>query len=471
MLFPSIVFLFCFFPIMLGIYFVGCNLFVPSKYRITAKNITLLIGSVIFYAYGEGKLVLLLLLSILLNWLFALLIDCNLYHNKALAKLFLIADLLVNIGIFFIFKYLDFFITNINRAIKTNLTTTGLTIPLGISFFTFQALSYVIDVYKRKIPVQKNPLKLGLYISLFPQLIAGPIVRYETIEHEINERKESLSDFSDGVWRFVIGLSKKVLLADALVIIYNRAILSMSAGTLLISQAWLGAFCYTLHIYFDFSGYSDMAIGLGKMFGFHFNENFNYPYISGSITQFWRRWHISLSSWFRDYVYIPLGGSRCSAFRYIINVFVVWTLTGLWHGAAWNFVLWGMLQFVMLLIEKYIIKPESRKVIVASLYRIITLIVILLSWTLFGAASVSDAAMYIKCMFGMTGAGFGLSLATSVISNNIVVLILGTICATPLLRKVSKNGLVQTVLTPLLFLICIIYIIRGGFSPFIYFNF
>src|SRR5574344_348019 len=336
MLFFSISFLYYFLPILLIIYFS-----VPSKY----KNIILLVFSLIFYFYGEPKYIILLLTTCVCNYIFGLLIDK--YRNKS--KMILIFSLIFNIGLLLFFKYTDFFIENVNGLFSSNIPLLRLALPLGISFFTFQVLSYVIDVYNKIVEVSKNFINFATYVCLFPQLVAGPIVRYSTINEELKSRVHSYDNFSSGVKKFIVGLSKKVLIAN---VIGELAKSLVSITTRTVFSFWIEAISFTLQIYFDFSGYSDMAIGLGKMFGFNFLENFNYPLIASSITDFWRRWHISLSSWLRDYVYIPLGGNRVSKLKWIRNIFIVWFLTGFWHGAAWNFIIWGLYFAVFLLLEK-----------------------------------------------------------------------------------------------------------------------
>ena len=312
------------------------------------KNLVLLAFSILFYAWGEPAFVLVMLLSIFINYLLGRLIDKYRNHDKAL----LWTSVLFNLGILFIFKYLCFTLQNISWLISKDFSSIKIALPIGISFFTFQAMSYVIDVYKKKVQVQKSLFNLGLYIALFPQLIAGPIVRYETIEKKIENRDENYDDFAEGTVRFIQGLAKKVIIANNVALVSDAAF-ETPINELSTAFAWLGAIAYSLQLYFDFSGYSDMAIGLGKMFGFHFLENFNYPYMASSITDFWRRWHISLSSWFRDYVYFPLGGSRVdSKARHIFNLFIVWLLTGIWHGANWTFIVWGLFYFILLVIEK-----------------------------------------------------------------------------------------------------------------------
>ena len=339
MLFSSLVFLIVFLPIVLFGYYV---LF--RKWR-PAQNIFLLLASLVFYAWGEPKFVFVMIASILFNWLMGLLADRH-RARKKLAGLWIVLDVAGNLGLLFVFKYLMFALNNVNTLFGTALPVPQIALPIGISFFTFQAMSYVIDVYRGDGQVQKNPLYVGLYISLFPQLIAGPIVRYQTVADEIQNRKETWADFADGVQRFLIGFLKKVLLANTMAIIADGVFDSQKPVCAAASA--LGLIAYTLQIYYDFGGYSDMGIGLGRMFGFHFLENFDYPYISTSITEFWRRWHISLGTWFRDYVYIPLGGSRVKKPRLVLNLFVVWMLTGIWHGANWTFVAWGFLYFVLL---------------------------------------------------------------------------------------------------------------------------
>ena len=334
MLFTSISFLYYFLPLVLIIYFI-----VPKKF----KNLVLLIFSLLFYFYGEPKYILLMLFEILVSFIGAILIDK--YKDKSI----LILTLFIHIILLIIFKYTDFFITNINNIFNTNFKLLNIALPIGISFYTFQIISYLIDVYKGKVKVQKNIIKLATYVSLFPQLIAGPIVRYEVIANELDNRKHSFEDFAIGVRRFTIGLAKKVLIANILGELCTKFNLVEERSIILY---WLFAISYMLQIYFDFSAYSDMAIGLGRIFGIHFPENFNYPYISKSITEFWRRWHISLSTWFRDYIYIPLGGNRVSKIKFLRNILIVWLLTGLWHGASWNFIIWGLSFGILLIIEK-----------------------------------------------------------------------------------------------------------------------
>ena len=379
MLFSSSVFLFLFLPVVLLVYYL------PLRRWRQGQNVFLLLASLGFYAWGEPWFVLVMLGSILANYGFGLWVDaCKRAGRTCVPPL--VAALTVNLGILFVFKYLTFTMGILNR-LGAAFVIPGIELPIGISFFTFQALSYVLDVHRDRGEVQRSPLKVGLYISFFPQLIAGPIVKYETVAQQIDHRKETWTDFSAGCSRFIVGLGKKVLLSNQLAVVADRAF-GLGDG-LSASFAWLGALCYTLQIYYDFSGYSDMAIGLGKMFGFHFLENFNYPYISRSITEFWRRWHISLSTWFRDYVYFPLGGSRVdSRAKHIRNLFVVWLLTGIWHGANWTFLAWGLFYFVLLVLEKYGHLGRGWPVWAKWLF---TFLMVNFAWVLFRADSLAAA--------------------------------------------------------------------------------
>ena len=453
MLFTSLFFLFLFLPLVLIVYYSLC------KFR-KAQNVFLFFASMFFYAWGEPRFALILLMSIILNWLTALLID----KFRKRKKSFLTISLVFNLGLLFIFKYLDFSIIQFNSVFKTNIGLRGIILPIGISFFTFQALSYVIDVYNGET-CQKNPLNVGLYISFFPQLIAGPIVRYGTIADQIINRKESLEKFSSGSIRFMQGFSKKVLLANTMAIIADKAF-TLDSAELSISFAWLGAFAYMMQIYFDFSGYSDMAIGLGKMFGFEFEENFNHPYVSVSITEFWRRWHISLSSWFKDYVYIPLGGNKCSKRRSMFNLLIVWALTGIWHGANWTFILWGLLYFLVLVFEKNtgITKFNEQHKIIGHLY---SLLIICLLWVLFRAESISAAKNYVISMFSGT---FFSGMTYIYIRENIFFILAAFLFSTSLGGRLKRNHATD-ILVFFVFIISIIYVINGTYNPFIYFNF
>lgn len=470
MLFPSVIFLFCFLPFMLLLYFGVCQ-YMPQQYRMLSKNTILFIGSLVFYGYGEGWLTLLLLFSIFFNWLIGLAI--HRYHdNQNLKKLFLTLCVLVNIGVFFVFKYFDFIAGIINSVLKTNIPFLHLALPIGISFFTFQALSYVIDVYRGKAEVQKNPFYVGLYIALFPQLIAGPIVRYETVEKQIKYRTETKAGFSQGIARFITGLGKKVLIADTMAIFVDRIAYRIDMNQpVSVLMGWVAAFSYLFQIFFDFSSYSDMAIGLGKMFGFEFLENFNYPLTAVSVTDFWRRWHISLTSWFRDYIYIPLGGNRKGKPRMLLNMFIVWLLTGLWHGAAWTFIFWGMFNFGLQLIERIIGlgKKWQLPVLLGHIYAVLA--GTLGFGVLFRASCMSSAIRHFKILIGIGSAGLVDSVSAFYIKNNWMFFVAAIIFSTAIGKKLAKNAVVYQLLLGALFLMSIIYILKQVYSPFIYFNF
>lgn len=471
MVFSSLLFAFYFLPLVLALYYIS-----KEKYR----NYILLVASLGFYAYGEPKFVFVMVGSIALNYLLALFIDK--YRDKALAHALMVLDVVLNIGILFIYKYLDFAITITNRVAGSNIQLRGIVLPIGISFFTFQALSYVIDVYKGTVKVQKNPLYVALYISFFPQLIAGPIVRYSTIEDQILNRKCSVESFADGARRFMIGFGKKVILANNLSEVASASF-GMDATVANPAFLWLGAICFSLQIFFDFSGYSDMAIGLGKMFGFQFLENFNYPYISRSVTEFWRRWHISLSSWFRDYVYIPLGGSRVPFVRHIFNMLAVWLLTGIWHGANYTFIAWGLGYFVLLVIEKYLIKPDKRQFVgFRVLWQVVTLVCVNFGWVIFNSPTLKSGMRYCLAMVGYYGTKFAID---DTIIYNLreygAFLVLGVLFSTPIAKVIgekldkSRFGAIAGVIAPLgcgfIFLWAVSFLILGAHNPFIYFNF
>ena len=472
MVFSSLEFLLLFLPVTTALYYV-----IPKRFRM-ARNILLAVLSLLFYAWGEPYFVLVMMGSIVVNYLLALFISSEKIKCK---KLLIILTVFVNVGLLFVFKYLNFAADTVNSIAGGELLhIKKIALPIGISFFTFQAMSYCIDVYRGKGMAQKNPLNVALYISFFPQLIAGPIVRYETIAEQINGRKETFYDFCTGAKRFCIGFIKKVLIANNVALIADRA---FGMSELPVSLAWLGAICYSLQILFDFSGYSDMAIGLGSMFGFHFNENFDYPYTSKSITEFWRRWHISLGTWFRDYVYIPLGGSKVKVSRHIFNLFIVWLLTGLWHGADWSFVVWGLTYFVLLVLEKYLIHPERFKnVFAATLYRIFTLLCVMLGWVVFRAENIASGLTYIGSMFGISASGAGFDVTLSYVAQNSVWLVFAVIACMPVFRTIrkrleSKNFLLiaydtaELVCTAVLFITAFSFVVIGANNPFIYFNF
>ncbi len=471
MLFSSTVFLFFFLPFNLFVYYA-----IFRKNRIY-QNRFLFFSSLLFYAWGEPFFVFLMLTSILLNWKLALYIDSALEANqKQSARHYLLFSLILNFSLLFTFKYLSFFISIISSVTHIPLPNPSISLPIGISFFTFQAVSYVIDVYCRQGIVQKELINVGLYISFFPQLIAGPIVRYQSISDQIQNRHESFSDFSSGTVRFIIGLSKKTLLANTIALVADKAF-SM-AGSLSVIMAWLGAIAYTFQIYFDFSAYSDMAIGLGRMFGFHFVENFNHPYVSKSISEFWRRWHISLGSWFRDYVYFPLGGSRVkSRYRLVFNLFVVWSLTGLWHGANWTFIVWGLFYFSLIAIEKLFNfeKVLNRLPVINHVY---TLFFVIIGWVLFRSDSLSIALQYIGNMFGSSGLLID-RFAIFYFKENLLYFLCAFLASIPLKSVLSYNYSKAEDISQiscvfflfLLFCLSVVYIVKGTYNPFIYFNF
>ncbi len=464
MLFSSSVFLFIFLPIVLMVYY-G----LLRKWR-GGQNIWLLLASLFFYAWGEPWFVLVMIGSILANWGFALWVDGRKKKEKPV-KGIIALTVTANLAILFIFKYLMFTLGIVNSLTGGGITIPAITLPIGISFFTFQAMSYVFDVSRGQGEVQKNPLNVGLYISFFPQLIAGPIVRYETVAHEIKHRKESFDDLSAGVCRFIVGLGKKVLLSNQLALCADAA---FGAEAPSIAMAWLGAIAYSLQIYYDFSGYSDMAIGLGRMFGFHFLENFDYPYISKSVSEFWRRWHISLGSYFRDYVYFPLGGSRVkSKTRLVFNLFVVWSLTGLWHGAAWTFILWGLYYFVLITLEK-LTNWNQKLQKLPFLSHLITLLLVVVGWVLFRATDACAALNYLGSMVGLGGPIWD-NTAVLWLHESAWCLILGLLFACPIAKKMSdKNGILAflyPVVLILIFILSVSYLLKGGYNPFIYFNF
>lgn len=477
MLFPSVEFIFAFFPIVLTVYFI------LLRRNVLLKNIWLFAASLFFYAFGEGSFILLMLGEILLDYLLALFLNRS--QKRWARRTLLSIAIISNIGILGIFKYASFVCADILHLPPDAVgIAADIHLPLGISFFTFQALSYVLDVYMGKVDATGSFLNVGLYVSFFPQLVAGPIVRFTDIADAINNRKESIDGFSSGVVIFLIGLSKKVLIAN------NMALVADAAWKLIIgdrleasvAMAWLGAISYTLQIYFDFSGYSDMAIGLGKIFGFDFPENFKHPYIATSLTEFWRRWHISLSSWFRDYVYIPLGGSRRGEARTYINLMIVWLLTGIWHGANYTFVVWGLLYGILLMIEKVICAHKAirkQSLIQKIAGHFYTMIVVTLAWVIFRSDSINDALIYILGMFGRGSGKLVDRVFVAYLKQNICFYIPAIIGCMPILESLEikfgeKNPIYNvafgaTVLAG--FVISVSYIINNGYNPFIYFNF
>lgn len=460
MVFSSIIFLFYFLPIVLALYYL-----VPNK----LKNLILLISSFIFYFYGEPKYVLLMVFSIISTYICGIFVDK--YRGTKKSKIFLILEIIISIGLLIYFKYANFIIKNINLWLSQKIDLINVLLPIGISFYTFQMISYVVDVYKGEVKVQKNILKLATYVSLFPQLIAGPIVRYSTIEKQLENREYSINKFALGVRRFIIGLGKKVMIANVIGVLVNNFLISDDKSVLFY---WLYAIGVMLQIYFDFSGYSDMAIGLGKMFGFEFLENFNYPYIATSITDFWRRWHISLSTWFRDYVYIPLGGNRVSKIKWLRNIMIVWLLTGLWHGAEWNFIIWGIFFGILLIIEKTFLLKRAEKI--PKIFKIAyTLFFVMISFIIFNGNEIIEN---IKGLFGIGNIPIISKESIYYLKSYLVVILIGIIGATPIIKNIVKKDKIKKIINGLepiyLFSILLLstsYIIDGSFNPFLYFRF
>lgn len=398
--------------------------------------------------------------------------------NRKKSKKYFIFTLLVNVGVLVFFKYIGFIIENINSIFSTNISFENLALPVGISFYTFQVLSYIVDVYLGKVKVQRNLISFGAYVTMFPQLVAGPIVQYETIEEQLNYREESLEKFGQGVERFIQGLGKKVLLANNIGMIWT-AISAMDLGSMSVLTSWIGIISYTFQIYFDFSGYSDMAIGLGKMLGFDFIENFNYPYISKSVTEFWRRWHISLGSWFREYIYIPLGGNRVTLGKQIRNIFAVWFLTGLWHGASWNFIVWGLYYGVILLLEKIVFKKLLEKT-PNFIKHIYTMILVMIGWVFFASTNLGYAVEYIKIMFGLGNNVLIDNVGIYYLYTNIVMFVILSICSTPIIKNKldrmvikSKTSYINPTLIVymLILFLATAYLVNETYNPFLYFRF
>ena len=465
MVFSSTIFLCIFLPLVLLGYYI-C----PKK----GRNLFLLIASLVFYAWGEPKYVFLMIFSIIANYVFGLLMEK--YRQSRRLKLMLVLSVVIDVGLLCVFKYTDFIISNINAAFGANFDLLKLALPIGISFYTFQAMSYTIDVYRGDVKVQRNIIDFGMYITMFPQLIAGPIVRYADVEEQLHERRVTAQDFSEGAMRFVVGLGKKVLLANQIGALWSEIYALGGSSSAL--MAWLGAIAFTFQIYFDFSGYSDMAIGLGRMFGFKFPENFRYPYQSVSITDFWRRWHITLSTWFREYLYIPLGGNRRGFARQALNLLIVWTLTGFSHGAGWNFILWGLYYFAILFIEKlFLLKALDRAPKI--LRHIYSLLLIALGWVIFACDDIAVLLPFIGSMFGANGALGGLDIYW--LTTKAVLLVICCIASTELPKKlmISLSGrlgekqafVLKSVLALLLLGLSMVFLIGDSYNPFLYFRF
>lgn len=462
MVFTSISFIYYFLPLLLICYFA-----VPKKFR----NIILLMFSVLFYFYGEPKYILLMLIEVLISYVVGLLID------KYKSKNILIIGIFIHVLLFGIFKYFNFVIINVNNLFHSNLNLLNVVLPIGISFYTFQIISYEIDVYNKKVNVQNNILKYFLYVFLFPQLIAGPIVRYQDVNNEIDNRNVTFEMFANGLRRFIIGLSKKVIIANNLGELCN---IYLNLGDKSVLFTWIFAISYMLQIYFDFSGYSDIAIGLGKMLGFNFPENFNYPYMAKSITDFWRRWHMTLSSWFRDYVYIPLGGNKKGVLKQIRNILIVWSLTGLWHGASWNFIVWGLYFGILLILEKFILKKYFSNVpkFIKGIY---TLFLVMISFVIFQGDNLSNDFNIIKGLFGLNGELFINNVTLYYLKGYVLFIVLGVISSTNYVKnlviKISngKGKKIINILEPIYLLILLIivtmYLIDSSYNPFLYFRF
>lgn len=466
MVFSSTIFLCVYLPLVLLGYYI-C----PKK----GRNLFLLIVSLVFYAWGEPKYVFLMIFSILVNYIFGRLMDKNRGRQKRM-KLMLVLSVVIDLGLLSVFKYTDFVITNVNAIFGSSFDLLKIALPIGISFYTFQAMSYTIDVYRNDVRVQKNLIDFGMYITMFPQLIAGPIVRYADVQDQLADRSVTTADFSEGVMRFVVGLGKKVLLANQMGAVWSE--IYALGGDVSALMAWTGAIAYTFQIYFDFSGYSDMAIGLGRMFGFKFPENFRYPYQSVSITDFWRRWHITLSTWFKEYLYIPLGGNRCGLARQALNLLIVWSLTGFWHGAGWNFVMWGLYYFVILFIEKLFLLKALDKL--PKLFRhVYALLLIVIGWVIFASDDVSVLLPYLGSMFGANGAVGGMDVYT--LFTKAVLLIICCVASTELPKRLflSATGAmnekaaftIKSVMTIALLALSMILLIGDSYNPFLYFRF
>ncbi len=466
MVFSSTIFLCVYLPLVLLGYYI-C----PKK----GRNLFLLIVSLVFYAWGEPKYVFLMIFSILVNYVFGLLMDKHRANKKRL-KLMLVLSVVIDLGLLSVFKYTDFIITNINAIFNTGFDLLNIALPIGISFYTFQAMSYTIDVYRDDVRVQRNLIDFGMYITMFPQLIAGPIVRYADVQDQLAERSVTTADFSEGVMRFVVGLGKKVLLANQMGAVWTD--IYALGGDVSALMAWTGAVAFTFQIYFDFSGYSDMAIGLGRMFGFKFPENFRYPYESVSITDFWRRWHITLSTWFKEYLYIPLGGNRRGLARQALNLLIVWSLTGFWHGAGWNFVMWGLYYFVILFVEKLFLLKALDKL--PKFFRhVYALLLIIIGWVIFASDDVSVLLPYLGSLFGANGAVGGMDVYTLV--TKAVLIVICCVASTELPKRLfgTMTGkmnekaafTVKSVLTIVLLALSMIFLIGDSYNPFLYFRF
>lgn len=469
MLFSSLTFLFIYLPAVLLIYYIF-----PKKYR----NALLFLVSLVFYAWGEPMYVLLMIFSTLTDYFHGFFIEK--YRGGKGAKIALVSSIITNILILGVFKYSDFVLLNINNLFGLSIPLPHLKLPIGISFYTFQTMSYAIDLYRGNAKMQRNIITFGTYVTLFPQLVAGPIVRYSDVDHQLDHRKENINQFADGVQRFVIGMGKKVLFANNIGMVWSQ-FSAYGVEQMSVLGAWLGIIAYAFQIYFDFSGYSDMAIGLGKMLGFDFLENFNYPYISKSISEFWRRWHISLSTWFKEYVYIPLGGNRSGLSKQLRNILIVWLATGIWHGASWNFLFWGLYYAILLMAEKLFLLKWLKKA-PAALCHIYTLLMVLISWVIFAFDDHTMIFKYLGWMFGADGIPLYNNTALFALGSNIIIIVILAFASTPFAANKAKqifaaknNMIVKSVIgnTALaaILLVCIAYLVDSTFNPFLYFRF
>lgn len=468
MVFSSILFLFYYLPIVLVIYFIS-----PRKYR----NLILFLSSLFFYSWGEPKYIWIMLFSTVVDYTCGRKVHFHKTHdNITKAKLWLTVSIFTNLGLLAFFKYSDFLIGNVNNLFNASIPLLGFALPIGISFYTFQTMSYTIDVYREETTVQNSIISFGTYVTLFPQLIAGPIVRYKTIADELDNRIETFDLFGEGVKRFILGMGKKVLLANSIGQVWEN-ISNGNISTLPTLTAWIGILAFSFQIYFDFSGYSDMAIGLGKMFGFNFLENFNYPYMSRSITEFWRRWHISLGTWFKEYLYIPLGGNRVSKILNIRNILIVWMLTGIWHGASWNFALWGLYFGVILIIEKFILMKYLEKL--PSFFRhVYTLSLILVSWVIFAFDNFNEGLTYIKVLFNSSGGGLYNGNSLYLLSTNIILFLILIIASTNIPKTMwqrvnikFKGITIENIYLLIILILSIAYLVDQSYNPFLYFRF
>lgn len=470
MVFSSLIFLFAFLPIFLVVYFI-----VPKGLR----NLILLIASLIFYAWGEPIYIFLMLFSIMVDYFHGLLVERYADQPKK-AKLVVLSSITLNLALLILFKYSAFIVENVNYLLNTNFLVPEIKLPIGISFYTFQTMSYTIDIYRKEATAKRSMIDLGAYVTMFPQLIAGPIVRYQTIAHQLSHRIVTESLFASGVRRFIIGLGKKVLLANNIGLLWNQ-ISSKDPKELPILLAWLGLVAFGFQIYFDFSGYSDMAIGLGRMLGFEFLENFNYPYIAQSITEFWRRWHISLGTWFRDYVYIPLGGNRKGKLRQYFNILIVWMLTGLWHGASWNFIWWGLYFAFFIILEKIIVLKWL--IHMPRLFRhTYTLFILLIGWGLFACENLSYLKSYFSALFGLNQVGWCNQEILYIVASYGILLIILIFLSMPVISTINQwimkfhgASLIKVIVEPLIYLgiltLSTAYLVDSSYNPFLYFRF